>query len=47
MKEIVDVLQIAHRTVRFHKSRIMDELGIATNTVLVHYAIKNGMISSV
>ena len=45
MKEIADILQIKHRTVRFHKSRIMDELGITTNSELVQYAIKHGMIS--
>ena len=47
MKEIAHILQIKHRTVRFHKSRIMEELGISTNLELVQYAIKHGMISSV
>ena len=47
MKEIAQILQIKHRTVRFHKSRIMEELGITTNSELVQYAIKHGMISSV
>ena len=28
MKEIAYILQISHRTVRFHKYRIMEELGI-------------------
>jgi DNA-binding NarL/FixJ family response regulator len=46
MKEIAFVLQIAHRTVRFHKSRIMEELGIATNSELVQYAIKHAIIPS-
>ncbi len=46
MKEIAYVLQIAHRTVRFHKSRIIEELGITTNSELVQYAMKHGMISS-
>lgn len=46
MKEIAFVLQIAHRTVRFHKSRIIEELGITTNAELTQYAMKHGMISS-
>jgi DNA-binding NarL/FixJ family response regulator len=46
MKEIAYVLEIAHRTVRFHKSRIMEELGITTNSELVQYAMKHGMIST-
>ena len=46
MKEIAYVLQIAHRTVRFHKSRILEELGFTTNSELVRYALKHGMISS-
>jgi DNA-binding NarL/FixJ family response regulator len=45
MKEIAHILQIKHRTVRFHKSRIMEELRISTNSELVQYAIKHGMIS--
>jgi DNA-binding NarL/FixJ family response regulator len=45
MKEIADVLQITFRTVRFHKSRIMEELEITTNSELVQYAIKHGMIA--
>lgn len=47
MKQIGDVLQIKFRTVRFHKSRLMEELGIATNSELVQYAIKHGMIALV
>jgi DNA-binding NarL/FixJ family response regulator len=46
MQQIADILQITHRTVRFHKCRIMEELGITTNAELVHYAMKRGMISS-
>jgi DNA-binding NarL/FixJ family response regulator len=46
MKEIAYVLQITHRTVRFHKTRIMEELGITTTSELVKYAIKEGMISA-
>ena len=46
MKEIAYVLQITHRTVRFHKARIMEELGITTNSELVKYAMKRGIISA-
>ena len=47
LKEIAYVLQITHRTVRFHKARIMTELGIGTNSELVKYAITHGVISAV
>jgi DNA-binding NarL/FixJ family response regulator len=46
MKEIAYSLQIAHRTVRFHKYRIMEELGITTNSDLVKYAMRHGMTSA-
>jgi DNA-binding NarL/FixJ family response regulator len=45
MKEIAYILQITHRTVRFHKSRIMEELSLTTNSELVQYAIKHGIIT--
>jgi DNA-binding NarL/FixJ family response regulator len=44
MKEIAYILQISLRTVRFHKYRIMEELGITTNAELVRYAIKHAII---
>jgi DNA-binding NarL/FixJ family response regulator len=44
MQEVATVLQITRRTVRFHKQRIMEELGIKTNSELVQYAIKHAMI---
>jgi DNA-binding NarL/FixJ family response regulator len=47
MKEISYMLHISQRTVRFHKFRIMEELGISTNAGLVQYAMKSGMISPV
>lgn len=46
LKEIAYILQITHRTVRFHKARIMTELGITTNSELVKYAINHGIISA-
>jgi len=45
IKEITFILQISHRTVRFHKYRIMEELGITTNSELVRYAIKHAIVS--
>lgn len=44
MKEIAYVLEISHRTVRFHKYRIMEELGLTNNSELVQYAIKHSII---
>ena len=46
MKEIAYILQITHRTVRFHKAQIMEELGISTTPELVKYALKQGIISA-
>jgi DNA-binding NarL/FixJ family response regulator len=46
MKEIAYVLNIAYRTVRFHKYRIMEDLSITSNSDLVKYAVKHGMISA-
>ena len=46
LREIATTLQISYRTVRFHKVRIMEELGISKNAELVQYAMKHGMISS-
>ena len=47
LREIATSLEISYRTVRFHKVRIMEELGIFKNTELVKYAMKHGMISPV
>jgi len=47
LREIAAHLQISYRTVRFHKVRIMEELGISKNVELVKYAMKQGMIPPV
>jgi DNA-binding NarL/FixJ family response regulator len=47
LSEIANLLEISYRTVRFHKVRIMEELGISKNADLVKYALKHGIISSV
>jgi DNA-binding NarL/FixJ family response regulator len=44
MKEVAYILEISLRTVRFHKYRIMEELGIKNNSELVQYAIKHAII---
>ncbi len=46
LKEIAYALEITHRTVRFHKARIMAELDITTNSELVRYALNHGVISA-
>lgn len=46
LREIASSLQISYRTVRFHKVRIMEELGMSKNAELVKYAIKHGIIST-
>jgi DNA-binding NarL/FixJ family response regulator len=43
--EIASLLRISYRTVRFHKLRIMEELGISNNAELVKYAMNHGMAS--
>ena len=45
MKQVAANLHITPRTVAFHKYQIMDDLGIKTNSELIQYAIKNGLIS--
>ena len=41
MKEAAFELQVATRTIAFHKYRIMEEHGLRTNSDLVMFAIKN------
>jgi DNA-binding NarL/FixJ family response regulator len=44
MKEAADVLNVAPRTVAFHKYRIMEEWGLRTTADLVQFAIKSRLI---
>jgi DNA-binding NarL/FixJ family response regulator len=46
LREISNALQISYRTVRFHKVRIMEELGTSRDADLVKYAMKHGITSS-
>ncbi len=45
IRGISAILQVAVRTVVFHKSNIMDKLGLRTTADLTQYAIKSGVIS--
>lgn len=40
------ILGISHRTVEFHKYRIMQAVGARTNAELVRYAIGHGLVQS-
>jgi DNA-binding NarL/FixJ family response regulator len=45
MKQVAADLNITPRTVAFHKYQIMEDLDIKTNSELIQYAIKHGLIS--
>ena len=45
MKEVATVLNVATRTVAFHKYRIMEEFGLKTNSDLVRFAIKEHIVA--
>ena len=45
IKGISVILKVALRTVVFHKSNIMDKVGLRTTADLTQYAIKSGLIS--
>jgi DNA-binding NarL/FixJ family response regulator len=42
-KEVAQLLDISVRTVEFHKSRLMEELGLHSRAALVKYAIASGI----
>jgi DNA-binding CsgD family transcriptional regulator len=44
MKEVAAVLNIAPRTVAFHKYRLMEQVGVKTNAELIQYAIKHHIV---
>ena len=46
MKEIAYTLNLATRTVAFHKYRIMDVLGTNSNAELVRYAVRNHLVAA-
>ena len=45
IKEIACTLNISIKTVEFHKSHIMDQLGLRTTAELTKYAIAHGLVS--
>ena len=44
-KEIASQLDISPRTVEFHKYQLMNTLKLQGNAELIHFAIKNGIVS--
>lgn len=46
MKEAAAVLQVATRTIAFHKYRIMEEYGLRSNSDLVRFAIKEHVLAA-
>ena len=44
MKEAAGVLNVAPRTVAFHKYRVMQDLGFKTNADLIQFAVKNRIV---
>jgi DNA-binding NarL/FixJ family response regulator len=46
MKEVGGILNMATRTVAFHKYRIMEVLGAKSNAELVRYAVRNHMVAA-
>jgi DNA-binding NarL/FixJ family response regulator len=47
MKEAAEILNIAVRTIAFHKYRIMEDFGLRTNSDLVRLAMREHLISDV
>ncbi|HKE06874.1 MAG TPA: response regulator transcription factor [Candidatus Acidoferrum sp.] len=45
MKEVAAILNVAARTVAFHKYRIMEEYGLKTNSDLVRFAIREHIVT--
>ncbi|MBE0625235.1 MAG: response regulator transcription factor [Burkholderiales bacterium] len=43
-KEIAARLSISARTVEFHKYQMMETLGLHSNSELIHFAIKHGLV---
>ena len=44
-KEISAALRISPKTVEFHKSGLMNELGVRTTAELTRYAVSKGIVS--
>jgi DNA-binding NarL/FixJ family response regulator len=46
VKEIAAILNISRKTVAFHKSNVMQRLGIHTTAELTKYALDHGIIGT-
>jgi DNA-binding NarL/FixJ family response regulator len=44
MKEVGSILNVAARTVAFHKYRMMEQLRIRTSAELIQFAVKHGIV---
>jgi DNA-binding NarL/FixJ family response regulator len=45
MKEAAAILDVAPRTVAFHKYRMMEQLGVRNSAELVQFAVKQGVVA--
>jgi len=45
MKQAAAILNVTQRTIAFHKYRMMEELRLKTNADLIHFAIKEHLVS--
>jgi DNA-binding NarL/FixJ family response regulator len=45
MKEVGNILNVAPRTVAFHKYRMMEQLRLKTSAELIQFAVKQGVVS--
>lgn len=45
MKKVAAILNITPRTVAFHKYQIMETLDVETNSELIQYAVKHGIVA--
>jgi len=44
MKQVAAILNIAPRTVAFHKYRLMEQINVTTNAELIQYAMKHHIV---
>jgi DNA-binding CsgD family transcriptional regulator len=45
MKEVGALMNLAPRTVAFHKYRMMEQLRVRTSAELVRFAVRHGMVA--
>ena len=45
MKQVGDILNVAPRTVAFHKYRMMEQLRLKTTAELIQFAVRQGVVS--